>query len=68
MNFIQLFIYLIQLIDEIRPWKMTFIYMKPFMYGHIHACRWIKITLNLKLQAQSSKFKFYVDAQAIFNW
>ncbi len=37
--------------------KMTFVHMKSFIYGHIHPCRWIKITLNFKfskLQAQAS--------------
>jgi hypothetical protein len=46
--------------------KMTFIHMKSFIYGHIHPCRWIKITLSFKLQIQSSKHKFYTHAQAIF--
>jgi hypothetical protein len=39
--------------------------MKSFIYGHIHPCRWIKITLNFKLQAQSSKLKLHVHAQAM---
>jgi len=43
--------------------KMTFIHMKSFIYGHIHFFRWIKITLNFKLQAQNSKL--YPHAQAI---
>jgi len=34
--------------------KMTFI------YGHIHRCRWIKITLNFKFQA-------HVHAQVILK-
>ncbi len=33
---------------------MKFIHMKSFVYGNVHPCRWIKITLNFKLQAQSS--------------
>jgi len=37
--------------------KITFIHIKSFIYGHIHPCRWIKITLSFKLQAQSFKFK-----------
>jgi hypothetical protein len=32
--------------------------MKSFIYGHIHPCSWIKITL-------SSKLRLYVHAQAI---
>ncbi len=32
--------------------KMTFIHMKSFIYGHIHPCRCMKITLNFKFQAQ----------------
>jgi hypothetical protein len=48
--------------------KMTVIHMKPFIYGHIDQCRWIKITLSCKLQAQSSKFKLHAHAQAIFSW
>jgi hypothetical protein len=39
--------------------------MKSFVYGCIHLCRWIKITLNFTFQFQSSKFKLYVHAQAI---
>jgi hypothetical protein len=27
--------------------------MKSFIYGHIHPCRWTKITLSFKLQAQT---------------
>jgi hypothetical protein len=46
--------------------KMTIIHMKSFIYGHVHSCRWIKITLSFKLQAQSSKLRFYSHAQAIF--
>ncbi len=60
MPFIELFIYLIQLIKK-------FIHMKSFIYGHIHPCRWIKIIINFKLQIQSSKLRFYAHAQAIFN-
>jgi hypothetical protein len=44
---------------------MTFICMKSFMYGHIDPCRWIKITLNLKFQAQNSKLKLHAHAQTI---
>jgi hypothetical protein len=44
---------------------MKFIHMKSFIYGHIHPCKWIKITLSFKLQAESSKHKFYTHAQAI---
>ncbi len=35
------------------PTKMTFIHMKSFIYGHIHPCMWIKITLSFKLEAQA---------------
>jgi hypothetical protein len=45
--------------------KMTFIHVKPFIYGHIRPCKWIKIALNFKFQAQSSKLKLHVHAQAI---
>jgi hypothetical protein len=31
--------------------------MKSFIYGHIHLCRWITITLSFKLQAPSLGFK-----------
>ncbi len=48
MNFIQWFIHLIQIINETHLAKMTLI------YGHIHPCKWIKITLNFKFQAQAS--------------
>jgi hypothetical protein len=41
--------------------------MKSFMYGHIHPCRWIKITLSFKFQIQSSNFKFNTHAQAILD-
>jgi hypothetical protein len=40
--------------------------MKSFIYGHIHPCRWIKITLYFKFQAQSAKLRLYAHAQAIF--
>jgi hypothetical protein len=53
--------------DEVHPCKMTFIHMKSFSYGHIHPCKWVKITLNFKLQAQSSKLKLKAHAQAILN-
>jgi hypothetical protein len=43
MNLIQQFIYLIQIINENHPYE-----------NDIHPCRWIKITLNFKLQAQAS--------------
>ncbi len=33
--------------------SMTFIHMKSFIYGHIHPCRWIKITSCFKLQAHA---------------
>jgi hypothetical protein len=39
--------------------------MKSFIYGHIHPCWWIKITLSFKLQAQNSKLKLYTHEQAI---
>jgi len=55
MNFIQWIIYLIQFINEIHPCKMTFMHMKSFIYEHIHPCKWIKITLNFKFQAKSSR-------------
>jgi len=61
MNFIQCFIYLIQIIKKIIHAKMTFIHMKSFVYGHIHPCRWIEITLNFK-------FRLYVHAQTILNF
>jgi len=35
---------------------MKFIYMKSFIYGHIHPCKWIKITSSFKLRAQSLDF------------
>jgi hypothetical protein len=35
---------------------MTFIHIKLFIYGHIHPYMWIKITLNIKLQAPSLGF------------
>jgi hypothetical protein len=41
--------------------------MKSFIYGHIHPCRWIKITLDSKFQAESSKLKLHVHAQAILH-
>jgi len=47
--------------------KMTFVHMKSLIYGHIHPCRWIKITLSFKLQAQSSKLKLRTHAQAILK-
>ncbi len=47
--------------------KMAFIHMKSFIYEHIHPCKWIRITLSFKLQAQSSKFKLYTHAQAILT-
>jgi len=47
--------------------KMTFVHMKSLIYGHIHPCRWIKITLSFKLQAQNSKLKLRTHAQAIFK-
>jgi hypothetical protein len=60
------FIYLIQIINEIQNHaKMTFIHMKSFIYGHIHPCRWIKITLNFKFQAKSSELSLHTHAQAI---
>ncbi len=37
---------------------MKFIHMKSFIYGHIHPCGWIKITLSFKLQAPSLGFGF----------
>jgi hypothetical protein len=40
--------------------------MKSFIYGHIHPW-WIKITLSLKFQIQSSKLRLYGHAQAIFK-
>jgi hypothetical protein len=40
--------------------------MKSIIYGHIHPCWWIKISLNLKFQAQSSKLGLSVHAQTIF--
>jgi hypothetical protein len=39
--------------------------MKSFIYQHIHPCRWMKITLTFKLQAQSFELKLYIHAQAI---
>jgi hypothetical protein len=68
MKFIQWFIYLIQIINEIHAYKMTFICIKPFIYAHIHPCRWIEITLSIKFQAQNSKLRLYAHAQAIFYW
>jgi hypothetical protein len=50
-EFYPMIYYLIQIINEIQPYKLTFIHMKSFIYGHIHQCRWIKITLNFKFQA-----------------
>jgi hypothetical protein len=47
---------------------MKFIHMKSFIYGHIHPCKWINITLHFKFQTQSSKFEFYIHAQTIFKW
>jgi hypothetical protein len=47
--------------------KMTFVRIKSFIYGHIHPCRWIKITSSFKLQAQNSKLKLYTHARAIFK-
>ncbi len=47
LNFIQWFIYLIEIINEIHPCK-----------NDIHPCKWIKITINFKfskLQAQASR-------------
>ncbi len=41
--------------------------MKSFIYGHIHPCRWIKMTLSFKFEAQSSKFKLYAHAQTILH-
>ncbi len=38
-----------------------------FIHGRIHQCRWIKITFNFKQQAQSSKLRFLIYAQAIFE-
>ncbi len=46
---------------------MTFIHMKSFIYGHIHPCRLIKITLDFKFQAQSSKLRLHTHAQAIVH-
>jgi hypothetical protein len=57
MNFIQCFIYLIQITNEIHPWKNDI-----HLYEIIHACMWIKITLKFKFQAQSFKFKFHAHA------
>jgi len=53
MNFIKWFIYLIKIINEIHSYEI------------IHLCIWIKITLNFKFQAQSSKLKFHAHAQTI---
>jgi len=38
-DFIQWFIDLTQIINDIHPCKMIFIHMKSFIYGHIHPCR-----------------------------
>jgi hypothetical protein len=46
---------------------MKFIRMNSFIYGHIHPCRWIKIILSFKLQAQSSEFRFYIHTQTILH-
>ncbi len=48
--------------------KMTFIHMKSFIYGHIHPCKWTKMTLYFKIQAQSSKLKLHIHAQAILTF
>ncbi len=45
---------------------MKFIHMKSYIYGHIHPCKCNKITLNFKLQVQSSKLRLHAHAQAIF--
>jgi hypothetical protein len=66
MNFIQWFIYLIQIINEIHPCKNDIHPYEIIIYGHIYPCRWIKITLNFKFQAQSSKLKLHIHAQIIF--
>jgi hypothetical protein len=48
-----LFIYLFQHIIEIHPCKNDIHPYELFIYGHIHPCRWIKITLSFKLQVQT---------------
>jgi hypothetical protein len=56
---IYLFIYFIimdefhQMIYLFNPTQMKFIHMNSFIYGHIHPCRWIKITLNFNLQVHA---------------
>jgi hypothetical protein len=50
MNFIQLFIYLIQIINEIHPCKIDIHPYEIIIYGHIHPCVWIKMKLSFKLQ------------------
>jgi hypothetical protein len=47
--------------------KMIFIYVKSFVYGHIHPCKWIKITLSFKFQTQSFKLRLYIHAQVILK-
>jgi hypothetical protein len=46
---------------------MIFIHVKSFVYGHIHPCRWIKITCSFKFQTQSFKLKLYIHAQVILK-
>jgi hypothetical protein len=50
-------LYLIQIINEIHRCKDD---IHP--YEIIHPCRWIKITLNFKLQVQNSKLRLYARA------
>ncbi len=44
--------------------KMTFIHMKSFIYGCIHPCKWIEITLNFNFKL---KFKFFSKEWNIQN-
>ncbi len=37
---------------------MTFIYMKSFIYRHIHPCRWIKVTLNFNYKFKAPRLGF----------
>jgi len=48
------------IMDEIHPCKFNI-----HLWTH-HPCRWIKITLNFEFQAQSSKFRLHIHAQANF--
>jgi hypothetical protein len=56
----KLFIYLIQIINEINPFKND---IHP--YEIIHPCKWIKITLFFKFQVQNSMSRLHIHAQAI---